>query len=297
VFLVIGCVLIGIIVPLCIGGVGIMLLGKRPVRVPGAILFHSVSPERAPNASQVSARTFAGFLDLLRKNNVEALSVREAARREVRPCDRPACVITFDDGFDTFYNHALPELESRSLTATIFPVVDYIGKRSTWDIYSYHHHMSIEQLRTIGSLGHEIGSHTLTHPNLTFLSMKEVRRELRESKHRLEDILGTPVCSLSFPFGSWNRKIWDTAREIGYTAATIYRGHHRRQMGLIPVRGSFSFNTEEELFSLVLGSSAFSVALAQARIMPHFAKGTPIWKFREGYSLFAGRFPDRTSNM
>jgi peptidoglycan/xylan/chitin deacetylase (PgdA/CDA1 family) len=70
-----------------------------------------------------------------------------------------------------------------------------------------------------------IGSHTLSHPNLLLLSMDEVRRELKESKRRLEQVSGKPVRHLSYPNGLWNDKIARIAKECGYeTASSTARG-------------------------------------------------------------------------
>jgi peptidoglycan/xylan/chitin deacetylase (PgdA/CDA1 family) len=70
-----------------------------------------------------------------------------------------------------------------------------------------------------------IGSHTLSHPNLLLLSIDEVRRELTESKRRLEQISGKAVRHLSYPNGFWNDQIAAIAKECGYwTASATARG-------------------------------------------------------------------------
>lgn len=54
-----------------------------------------------------------------------------------------------------------------------------------------------DEIQTLQRMGMEIGSHTLTHRLLTGRLASEVRYELKESKARLEDIVGAPVVSLS----------------------------------------------------------------------------------------------------
>ncbi len=49
--------------------------------------------------------------------------------------------------------------------------------------------------------GHEIGSHSLTHPFLTRLSAEVIDAELRESQQFLENFTGKPVLSFAYPFG------------------------------------------------------------------------------------------------
>jgi peptidoglycan/xylan/chitin deacetylase (PgdA/CDA1 family) len=64
-----------------------------------------------------------------------------------------------------------------------------------------------------------IGSHTLSHYNLTVLDQATLRHELRESKSLLEEKLGTPVTSLCYPFGFCNEAVKRCAAEEGYAYA------------------------------------------------------------------------------
>jgi peptidoglycan/xylan/chitin deacetylase (PgdA/CDA1 family) len=68
----------------------------------------------------------------------------------------------------------------------------------------------------------EIGSHTLTHPVLARLDPVEQRVELQASKAQLEAILGRPVLSLAYPFGSpadYGPETMAAARDCGFAAA------------------------------------------------------------------------------
>ncbi|MCH7913530.1 MAG: polysaccharide deacetylase family protein [Deltaproteobacteria bacterium] len=63
----------------------------------------------------------------------------------------------------------------------------------------------------------EIGSHTVTHPNLTALSPSEARRELIDSRRALQGILDDSVETFSVPFGECSDETLRLAREAGYT--------------------------------------------------------------------------------
>ena len=193
-------------------------------------------------------------------------------------------MITFDDGFRNFYYHAMPVLDACGFKATIFPVAGFLAKRSSWDVGAGEIHLTKGELRAIAAAGHEIGSHTLTHANLPYLSGPELDRELRDSKNRLEDIIGTPVTSISFPHGFWNKDIWKRARDLGYERGTIYRNHHMAGNGLLPVLGAYRFDSPSDLFARVSQRYPLSLSCACARIMAHFSKGTPVWKFRRKYN-------------
>jgi peptidoglycan-N-acetylglucosamine deacetylase len=79
--------------------------------------------------------------------------------------------------------------------------------------------MANEELRALQAMGMEIGSHTLTHPNLTKLSKHRALHELVASRHRLEDIVGEPIVSFCYPAGKFNSITRSWVVEAGYKLA------------------------------------------------------------------------------
>ena len=59
--------------------------------------------------------------------------------------------------------------------------------------------MNWAQVRRLHETGHTVGSHTLSHPNMAFVTEEEARHEFGESKRRLEEQLGAPVRHFSYP--------------------------------------------------------------------------------------------------
>jgi peptidoglycan/xylan/chitin deacetylase (PgdA/CDA1 family) len=202
--------------------------------------------------------------------------------------------ITFDDGLVNFYDNAWPLLQDKKIKSTVFPVAGLIGKTGNWDVMGQTSHMTAPMLMEIAATGHEIGSHSLTHANLVWLDDDELMKELRDSKSILEDITGTAVKSLSFPFGSWNRRVWDAAKSAGYEFAAAYRGHRRVLPGILPVMGVYRFDGVDDVVGRIAPSlpssplPSLSLTKTLARMMSHFSKGTPIVKFRKEYVRFPG---------
>jgi peptidoglycan/xylan/chitin deacetylase (PgdA/CDA1 family) len=64
-----------------------------------------------------------------------------------------------------------------------------------------------------------IGSHGRTHTNILQISQDEARREIIQSKKELEDILNTPIETISFPHGDFNQTHIDIAIQAGYRQA------------------------------------------------------------------------------
>lgn len=136
--------------------------------------------------------------------------------------------VTFDDAFRNILG-PLEFLSVVGVPATIFVCSDLAGEglplpllgpggaraapageaeTLTWD-----------ELRILAESGVEIGSHTCSHPRLTELSDGELRRELVESRQRLEDELGRPCMYLAYPFGDEDARVRAAARAAGYRAS------------------------------------------------------------------------------
>jgi peptidoglycan/xylan/chitin deacetylase (PgdA/CDA1 family) len=64
-----------------------------------------------------------------------------------------------------------------------------------------------------------IGSHTLTHPILTEISLEEARREIGDSKIHIEGKLGEEIETFCYPDGFFNKEIIDLVKDSGYSSA------------------------------------------------------------------------------
>jgi peptidoglycan/xylan/chitin deacetylase (PgdA/CDA1 family) len=89
--------------------------------------------------------------------------------------------------------------------------------------------MTYEQLRDLRRRGHIVGSHTLTHPNMAYLTEDDAQRELADSKQRLESQLAAPIKHFSYPCPArsphWNERTVEQSRAVGYeTAVTTNSG-------------------------------------------------------------------------
>lgn len=74
------------------------------------------------------------------------------------------------------------------------------GKRGSRPTHRTMTSDEVKQLADGGLI--EVGAHTMTHPSLAAHPVDVQRKEILLSKKRLEDILGEPVTSFAFPFGT-----------------------------------------------------------------------------------------------
>jgi peptidoglycan/xylan/chitin deacetylase (PgdA/CDA1 family) len=144
--------------------------------------------------------------------------------------DRPAgrFVVTFDDGYASVAERALPALQRHNVRAIVFLVAGKLGGRNDWDIAKgdvAESLMDAAQIKTWLAAGHQIGSHSLTHPNLRKISSAAAREEIAASRKLLEDVFGVAVEHFCYPYGAGNEEIRDLVGEAGYqTACTVKFG-------------------------------------------------------------------------
>lgn len=83
--------------------------------------------------------------------------------------------------------------------------------------------MSWDQIRELGRAGHEIGSHSLTHPILPDCSADQLRAEIASSRARLAAATGAEVASFCYPNGSYDARCLDEVLNAGYACAVTTR--------------------------------------------------------------------------
>ncbi len=115
-------------------------------------------------------------------------------------------MVTFDDGEKSNYN-ALPILKKYNHKA-IFFLIPYH--------WNHNHAMSEEQVKKLIEKGMIIGSHTFNHKNLIELDDNEIEFELKKSKKFLEEKLGIEVEYLSIPYGNYDSRVVEIAKNVGY---------------------------------------------------------------------------------
>ena len=193
------------------------------------LLYHRIGAPKLSSlvaGQYVAPALFASELDYLSTRGWKSDSLDHISGTQcVEGGDDRFCV-TFDDGYLSVYEHAYPALAKRNMPATVYIVADTIGGINAWDRNAgdqMEKMMSAEQVREMSDNGFEIGSHTLTHAHLPMLSDEQLRTEVVDSKHQLEDIIGKEVTSFSYPYGDYDNRVLEAAIAAGYKNAVSTR--------------------------------------------------------------------------
>jgi len=187
-----------------VGPVRKHLIRPNQPRIP-ILMYHRISssPESEVHPYfrvNTSTTVFEAQLDFLKTNGYIGLTLDQASRLLSRPegPDRKYVVITFDDGYRDFYTDAWPLLQKYGFTATVFLPTGYIDDQR--QAFKQIECLTWAEVRDLHAGGVAFGGHTVTHPQLANLKRQQIREELFGSKAQIEDRLGYPVRSFSYPF-------------------------------------------------------------------------------------------------
>ena len=206
------------------GEEGFVLDQRASVSVLG---YHDFSERySSSNAMVMQASKFDGQMQAIADAGIEVISMSDflAWKRGEKNIPDPSIVITIDDGWEGTHTYAMPVLKKFGFPFTVFIYTNYlnIGGRS----------LSLEQVNELIEAGGEIGSHGISHKDMTnsrgmFQQDYEewLRKELKESLEILRGHFGDGVIDVfSYPFGTYSEKISALAEESGYAACVTVDG-------------------------------------------------------------------------
>jgi peptidoglycan/xylan/chitin deacetylase (PgdA/CDA1 family) len=182
------------------------------------ILCYHRFAERCSAPFCTPAAEFEEQLRYLKENGYRVIPLSEFQEfvtysRSIPP---KSVVITLDDGYQSIYEIAYPILKKYGFTATLFIYTNFIGSAKsamTWD-----------ELRQMKADGFEVGSHSLSHCDLTRKKegesdqafLERVNEELVVSKQIIDQKLGQDTVYLAYPYGAYDPAVLALSQEAGY---------------------------------------------------------------------------------
>ena len=138
-------------------------------------------------------------------------TARVAAAREKRPVysvetDKKLVSLGINCAWDNAdIPRLLAVLKERDVKATFFVLGQWCDRYP-------------ESVRQIADAGHEIGSHSNTHMDLTKLSSDSVLEEIRASAEKIENLTGQRATLFRTPSGAYNSDVIELIEQCGMTA-------------------------------------------------------------------------------
>jgi hypothetical protein len=138
----------------------------------------------------------------------------------------PTIILIWDDGEESVYSKIIDYSEGKNIIHNIPVISDKVGKTIN-EVVGTLTYMTLEQLQEAYSLGHEIVSHTKTHPNLAEQNEATIRTELSTCRdYLINNGMPSGAYCLVYPYNSTNDTVKTVATEVGVKFARAGFVHH-----------------------------------------------------------------------
>lgn len=128
-----------------------------------------------------------------------------------------AVLLTFDDGFANLMG-IVSFIEKYNIKPVVFVLSDPESADRA-ELKNQEKFLTIEEIKILHEKGWTIGCHSATHANFSNLSQEEAKKQIIDSKFRLESKLGFKIDYFAYPKGTFNENVINIVKEGGYKAA------------------------------------------------------------------------------
>jgi peptidoglycan/xylan/chitin deacetylase (PgdA/CDA1 family) len=180
------------------------------------LMYHLIAtPLEAGDAQYglvVSPKLFADQMKALHDAGWQTITAAELGRAleiDLQPPPR-TFVITIDDGYVDGYTEAFPVLEANGFKATYYLPTGRIG----WTRI-----LTARQVSEMAAAGMEMADHSVSHIDLTSLSIENARAEIIGPVDYLEALLGSRPTTFAYPFGFYNADLMGEVDDAGFSIA------------------------------------------------------------------------------
>jgi peptidoglycan/xylan/chitin deacetylase (PgdA/CDA1 family) len=162
-------------------------------------------------------------VSFLRRCGYRFVTAGEIAQSGAGRPPAATAALTFDDGTVDALTVAEPLLSRLGVPATFYVCPGLWGAQH-WRVEGESGRLLTEaQARELCAAGMELGSHTMSHPDLRQLDDAALARELSDSKQSVEDLTGRPCRTFAYPFGAFDERVERAAGRAGYDVAFAWQ--------------------------------------------------------------------------
>jgi peptidoglycan/xylan/chitin deacetylase (PgdA/CDA1 family) len=199
---------------------------QRQVGAVAVLMYHDIGDGAAARFANfvVPRARFQEHLAAVQEAGFETLTISQLLEvlASGGALHRPVACVTFDDGFASFLDEALPQLVVARVPATLYLPTAFVGGRARWlnrEGESDRRLLTWQQVAEVASQGIECGAHSHRHLPLDIVPRALAEEDVRTSKLVLEDHLGHRVDSFCYPFGYHSAHIRQAVQNAGFTSA------------------------------------------------------------------------------
>lgn len=248
----------------------------------------------------IAVERFKKQMQLVKQNGFQVITIEQYINFMQGKGHVPdnALLITFDDGYESFYKLAYPILKEYGYPAVNFVIVSTIDDRTKPGTPK----LTFDQMREMQQAGMSFMSHTFDmhrygavneHGNEAPVMSKlnydkqnkkmetkaeyveRLKKDLLRAEDRLKSELGNKVSALAFPYGAYNEAVLELTKAVGIpiTFTTKEGINSKLHHNGFRINGARAGETEEELFRKLKGDHSTKLFIDE--------KGVPDIHFSE----------------
>lgn len=183
------------------------------------LIYHHVS-DQTPKSTSVTTEQFQQHLELIKelKLTVVPLTTITNAIKNNTPVDNNWVAITFDDGYHSVYDNALPLLQQYNFPFTVFVNPKMVGPSKLY--------LDWDQLAELSKHQGLIANHTMAHENLVQdgLTDEQMIENIQQAEQMILEKLNQSHKLLAYPYGEYDDKIKKDLHKLGYVGFAQHSG-------------------------------------------------------------------------
>tara|TARA_Y100000590_G_scaffold205690_1_gene233198 strand:+ start:979 stop:2043 length:1065 start_codon:yes stop_codon:yes gene_type:complete len=162
-----------------------------------SIMYHRFNESKYPSTN-VQMDVFKDHINIIKSSGYDFLDPKLLPKIFFKEKSEKKILLTIDDGYHSFYEHAWPFLKKNKIPYIIFISTESVGKKGymTWD--------QINEIEDYDFV--TIGNHSHSHDYLVNFSFDSFQKDIKKSSKIFEAKIGYNPIFFSYPFGEWDSK-------------------------------------------------------------------------------------------
>ena len=158
-------------------------------------MYHRFNESKYPSTN-IQMNIFEEQVNIIKRSGYKFLNPNNLHKIYDEEKLEKTILLSIDDGYDSFYQHAWPYLKNNQIPFLIFISTEAVGKKG---------YMGWKEIKEIEKYDYvTIGNHSHSHDYLVNFSYDEFKKDIEKSIKIFKDNLGYNPKFFSYPFGEWD---------------------------------------------------------------------------------------------
>ena len=174
------------------------------------LMYHRFNENKYPSTN-IKLADFVEQINLIKKNQFKFVNPNDFDNNLLNEKNTKKILITVDDGFKSFYDHAWPILKKEKIPFIIFINTREVGTRG---------YMNWDQIKEIAKEQFvHIGNHGYSHEYLVDMKNDEIMNDINRATADYKNNIGYNSSFFSYPFGEYSNNLKTIVKNLGFKYA------------------------------------------------------------------------------